>query len=47
MLTGQNPPDIPDVFSWIIDEYDSKPHRTEQERLNLTADGLTISIAGR
>ncbi|KAG8163285.1 hypothetical protein KVR01_006582 [Diaporthe batatas] len=42
----ENPPEIPDVFSWIIEEYDSNPNRTEQERLNLTADGLTISIAG-
>lgn len=42
----ENPPEIPDVFSCIIDEYDSKPNRTEQERLDLDADGLTISIAG-
>lgn len=31
----------------MLDDYDSKPHRTEQERQNLNADGLTITIAGR
>lgn len=42
----QEPPDVPDVFSWIIDEYKSHPQPTPQQDLNLTADGIVISIAG-
>ncbi|KUI60512.1 Tryprostatin B 6-hydroxylase [Cytospora mali] len=41
-----NPPDIPDVFSWIIDEYKSHPQPTQQQTMDLRADGILIAIAG-
>lgn len=42
----QNPPDVPDVFSWILDDYSSKASPTAQETINLVGDGLTITVAG-
>ncbi|ROW07794.1 hypothetical protein VMCG_03516 [Cytospora schulzeri] len=41
-----NPPEVPDVFSWIIDEYKSHPQPTKQQTMDITADGLTITVAG-
>lgn len=42
----QNPPQVPDVFSWILDDYSSKASPTVQETINLVGDGLTITVAG-
>lgn len=42
----QNPPDVPDVFSWILDDYSAKARPTAQETINLVGDGLTITVAG-
>lgn len=42
----QTSPDVPDVFSWILDEYASKPKPTTQDTINLVGDGVLITIAG-
>ncbi|KXJ87560.1 benzoate 4-monooxygenase cytochrome P450 [Microdochium bolleyi] len=38
-------PDRPDVFSSLLDDYESKP-RTAGERINLTGDAYLIAVAG-
>ncbi|KAF5024608.1 hypothetical protein F66182_3371 [Fusarium sp. NRRL 66182] len=39
-------PDKPDVFSWILDEYERNP-KTKQAKLNLDAEAHLIAVAGR
>lgn len=45
-LDIQNPPAVPDVFSWILEDYSAKTSPTTQETINLVGDGLTITVAG-
>ncbi|CAK7234643.1 hypothetical protein SCUCBS95973_009004 [Sporothrix curviconia] len=42
----QNPPKQPDVFSWLLEDYQALPHPTAQDRLNLQADAHLICVAG-
>ncbi|KAK7447292.1 benzoate 4-monooxygenase cytochrome P450 [Colletotrichum acutatum] len=41
-----NPPDRPDVFSWILEEYQSLKNPTWQDTLNLYGDAYLIIVAG-
>ncbi|KAJ5308716.1 Cytochrome P450 [Penicillium antarcticum] len=41
----QNPPEIPDVFSWILKAFDDGP-KAEQDHLNLQGDAYLIIVAG-
>ncbi|GKT72715.1 cytochrome P450 [Colletotrichum tofieldiae] len=43
----KNTPDRPDVFSWILEEYESIKKPTWQDKLNLYGDAYLIIIAGR
>jgi len=40
-------PDVPDVFSWILDEYNSHGKPTYQDEINLRGDAGLITVAGR
>ncbi|KAK1613515.1 benzoate 4-monooxygenase cytochrome P450 [Colletotrichum phormii] len=42
----KNPPDRPDVFSWILEEYQSLKNPTWQDTLNLYGDAYLIIVAG-
>ncbi|GAB1315434.1 hypothetical protein MFIFM68171_05644 [Madurella fahalii] len=42
---AQNEPELPDIFSWILDAY-RKGSKTKQDRLNLHGDAQLIVIAG-
>ncbi|GKT63277.1 cytochrome P450 [Colletotrichum tofieldiae] len=42
----KNTPDRPDVFSWILEEYESIKKPTWQDKLNLYGDAYLIIIAG-
>ncbi|RYP10371.1 hypothetical protein DL764_000705 [Monosporascus ibericus] len=39
-------PDTPDVFSFLLDDYNAHPNRTPQDKLNLYGDAYLITIAG-
>jgi cytochrome P450 family 628 len=39
-------PDRPDVFSWILEEFEATP-KTTQAEMNLEADAYLIVVAGR
>lgn len=39
-------PDNPDVFAWILDEYERSP-KTHQAKLNVEAEAYLIAVAGR
>ncbi|RYP52438.1 hypothetical protein DL768_002404 [Monosporascus sp. mg162] len=39
-------PETPDVFSFLLDDYNARPNRTCQDRLNLYGDAYLITIAG-
>ncbi|RYP92929.1 hypothetical protein DL770_000979 [Monosporascus sp. CRB-9-2] len=39
-------PDTPDVFSFLLDDYNARPNRTRQDRLNLYGDAYLITVAG-
>ncbi|KAJ5758202.1 Cytochrome P450 [Penicillium nucicola] len=41
----QNPPEIPDLFSWILKAFDEGP-KSEQDHLNLQGDAYLIVVAG-
>jgi hypothetical protein len=43
----QNKPDLPNIFSWLLDDYKSQLHPKEQDWLNLQADMQLIAVAGR
>ncbi|PCD22091.1 hypothetical protein AU210_015891 [Fusarium oxysporum f. sp. radicis-cucumerinum] len=42
----QNQPDVPDVFSWLLSEYESLEKPSKQDRMNLEADMQLIAVAG-
>ncbi|PNP61042.1 hypothetical protein FNYG_14130 [Fusarium nygamai] len=42
----QNKPDLPNIFSWLLEDYKSQLHRKEQDWLNLQADMQLIAVAG-
>ena len=42
----QNPPERPDVFSFILKAYEEGP-KTKQDTLNLHGDAYLIIVAGR
>ncbi|CAK7204871.1 hypothetical protein SEUCBS139899_007633 [Sporothrix eucalyptigena] len=42
----KNPPSEPDVFSWLLEEYQALPDPTTQDKLNLQADAHLICVAG-
>ncbi|KAH6967869.1 cytochrome P450 [Ilyonectria sp. MPI-CAGE-AT-0026] len=42
---SKNKPDKPDVFSWILDEYEKNP-KTKQAKLNLDGEAYLIAVAG-
>ncbi|RYP67974.1 hypothetical protein DL769_005621 [Monosporascus sp. CRB-8-3] len=39
-------PETPDVFSFLLDDYNARPNRTRQDRLNLYGDAYLITVAG-
>lgn len=39
-------PDNPDVFAWILEEYERNP-KTHQAKLNVEAEAYLIAVAGR
>lgn len=39
-------PEKPDVFAWLLEDYESKP-RTPKERIDLAGDANLIAVAGR
>ncbi|KAH8706024.1 cytochrome P450 monooxygenase [Talaromyces proteolyticus] len=41
----ESKPDCPDVFSWVLDDFDKGP-KTKQDQLNLEGDGYLIVVAG-
>ncbi|KAF8851331.1 averantin oxidoreductase [Acephala macrosclerotiorum] len=41
-----NKPNVPDVFSWILEDYEAKVNPTAQDELNLLGDALLIAVAG-
>ncbi|KAF5617234.1 pisatin demethylase cytochrome P450 [Fusarium tjaetaba] len=42
----QNKPDLPNIFSWLLEDYKSQLHPREQDWLNLQADMQLIAVAG-
>ncbi|KAG5984829.1 hypothetical protein E4U55_003047 [Claviceps digitariae] len=42
----KNRPDVPDVFSWLLSDYEALEKPKRQDRLNLQADMQLIAIAG-
>ncbi|CAK7231404.1 hypothetical protein SBRCBS47491_007919 [Sporothrix bragantina] len=42
----KNPPKEPDVFSWLLEDYQALPNPTPQDKLNLQADAHLICVAG-
>jgi len=40
-------PDRPDVFSWLLEEYDASTPDTKQQKLDLEGDAYLIVVAGR
>ncbi|KAJ3538809.1 hypothetical protein NM208_g5743 [Fusarium decemcellulare] len=42
----KNKPDLPDVFSWILDDYDAIERPTKQDTTNLHGDAHLIVVAG-
>lgn len=44
---SQNPPDRPDVFSWVLEDYQAIKKPTWQDTLNLYGDAYLIIVAGR
>ncbi|KAL6355495.1 hypothetical protein LRP88_11088 [Fusarium phalaenopsidis] len=45
-LREQNEPPVSDVFSWILEDYESKEQPTKQDFLNLHGDAHLIVVAG-
>ncbi|KAF4953980.1 hypothetical protein FGADI_5576 [Fusarium gaditjirri] len=43
----KNKPDLPDVFSWILSDYDALNKPTAQDTINLHGDAQLIAVAGR
>lgn len=44
----QNRPDVPDVFSWLLSDYEGLENKSQQDReINLYADMQLIAVAGR
>ncbi|KAL5585544.1 hypothetical protein FOVSG1_014933 [Fusarium oxysporum f. sp. vasinfectum] len=41
-----NKPDLPNIFSWLLEDYKSKMNPKEQDWLNLQADMQLIAVAG-
>ncbi|KAF5565300.1 pisatin demethylase cytochrome P450 [Fusarium napiforme] len=42
----QNKPELPNIFSWLLEDYKSQLHPKEQDWLNLQADMQLIAVAG-
>ncbi|KAF5987673.1 pisatin demethylase cytochrome P450 [Fusarium coicis] len=42
----QNKSDLPNIFSWLLEDYKSQLHPKEQDWLNLQADMQLIAVAG-
>ncbi|TEA14072.1 Cytochrome P450 monooxygenase FCK2 [Colletotrichum sidae] len=42
----KNPPDRPDVFSWVLEDYQALENPTWQDTLNLYGDAYLIIVAG-
>lgn len=43
----QNEPPVPDVFHWILSDYNQNPKPTWQDKENLVGDCSLIVVAGR
>lgn len=46
-MVSQNEPHVPDVFHWILNDYNSNPKPTWQDKENLVGDASLIVVAGR
>ncbi|KAF5618353.1 pisatin demethylase cytochrome P450 [Fusarium sp. NRRL 52700] len=42
----QNKPDLPNIFSWLLEDYKSQLYPKQQDWLNLQADMQLIAVAG-
>ncbi|KAF5247644.1 hypothetical protein FANTH_6266, partial [Fusarium anthophilum] len=42
----QNKPELPNIFSWLLEDYESQLYPKEQDWLNLQADMQLIAVAG-
>ncbi|CZR47314.1 uncharacterized protein FPRO_08688 [Fusarium proliferatum ET1] len=42
----QNKPDLPNIFSWLLEDYKTQLYPKEQDWLNLQADMQLIAVAG-
>lgn len=45
--TPQNEPQVPDVFHWILSDFQENPKPTWQDKENLVGDASLIVVAGR
>lgn len=43
----QHEPNVPDVFHWILSDFNQKPKPTWQEKEDLVGDASLIVVAGR
>lgn len=43
----QNKPESPDIFTWVLEDYESKKEHSFQDMLNLYGDCILITVAGR
>ncbi|KAF9871302.1 cytochrome p450 [Colletotrichum karsti] len=42
----QNKPESPDIFTWVLEDYESKKENSFQDMLNLYGDCILITVAG-
>ncbi|KAK2027334.1 benzoate 4-monooxygenase cytochrome P450 [Colletotrichum zoysiae] len=42
----QNKPESPDIFTWVLEDYENKKEHSSQDMLNLYGDCSLISVAG-
>ncbi|KAI8263378.1 Cytochrome P450 monooxygenase [Colletotrichum sp. SAR11_239] len=42
----QNKPESPDIFTWVLEDYESKKEHSFQDMLNLYGDCILITVAG-
>ncbi|KAK1993409.1 benzoate 4-monooxygenase cytochrome P450 [Colletotrichum falcatum] len=42
----QNKPESPDIFTWVLEDYEKKREHSHQDMLNLYGDCILITVAG-
>ncbi|GKT90115.1 LOW QUALITY PROTEIN: benzoate 4-monooxygenase cytochrome P450 [Colletotrichum tofieldiae] len=43
---NSNKPETPDIFTWVLEDYEAKKERSFQDMLNLYGDCILITVAG-